>query len=305
MALPERAFGYITASSTNVGDAFQAIAARSFLPAGALPVDRELIAEFEHDAPVNVIVSGWFMHERGASYELSITPPERAWPPSPPIEPFFVSLHLTGTFRATVFSEPSVEYLRAHAPVGARDLDTLAALRDHDVPSYFSGCLTLTLRRPPLPRGEVVYLVDLDASSVDHIRGRTRSPVALLTHGKPALPFLAPEHRLRYAEYVLGLYASARCVVTTRLHAALPCLAFQTPVLFLSSQTAGWANPRFSGLVEHLRHGSVEELLADELAYDVDDPPANPTSHQRLRENLSRAVTDWVASTSAGGDGGG
>jgi hypothetical protein len=288
-------FGYITHSTINVGDDFQAIAAKRFLPADAIPIHRELISEFNHHSPVRVVVSGWFMQEGASYWDLPGAPPERSWPPSPQVDPLFISLHLTQTFHATVFAPSSVEYLRAHAPVGARDMGTLEALCERDIPCYFSGCLTLTLPSTPTRRRDVIYLVDLDAATTGYIRSRTRTPIVELTHGKPILALLTPEHRLQYAEHVLGLYRAAKCVVTTRLHAALPCLAFGTPVLMLPAGTKGCINPRCTGLIEHLPHGSTEELVHGELDYDFDDPPPNPTSYLALRESMSRTMTEWVS----------
>ncbi len=288
-------FGYISHSTVNIGDDIQSIAAKQFLPADAVPVDREFISEFASPSPVKVAVNGWFMHQRGAYWDLPVPPPEKSWPPAPAVDPFFLSLHLTSTFHPTVFSQAGIEYLKAHAPIGARDFYTLDELRRRDIPAYFSGCLTMTLRRPPLTRNDVIYLVDLDEQSIADITQRVRSPIAVVTHGKSILPHLAPAHRLQYAEYLLGLYRRAKCVVTTRLHAALPCLALGTPVLMLSSETPGWMNPRFHGLVEHVRHTSKEELKTGAVDYDFDAPPPNPTSYLPIRANLERIMTTWVA----------
>ena len=38
----------------------------------------------------------------------------------------------------------ALDYMRAHAPVGARDLKTLEKLLERNVPTYFAACLTLT-----------------------------------------------------------------------------------------------------------------------------------------------------------------
>jgi hypothetical protein len=299
---PADVFGYISHSTINVGDDFQSIAAKRFLPGPALPVDREFIAEFTHSSRVRTVVSGWFMHQAGGYWELPVAPPAKSWPPSPVIDPLFISLHLTETFQATAFAPENVEYLRAHAPIGARDLFTLEALRDHGIPSYFSGCLTLTLPSAPTQRRDIIYLVDVDARGAQYVRSRTRSRVAELTHGRPVLPLLRPAHRLLYAEHVLGLYRSAKCVVTTRLHAALPCLASGTPVLMLSSDTKGWPNARFGGLVEHLWHGSTEELLSGELGYDFDDPPPNPITHLPLRQDLCAKMRAWAGPGAGDGE---
>jgi hypothetical protein len=296
---PADVLGYISHSTINIGDDFQSIAAKQFLPGPALPVDREFIAEFTHARPVRTVVSGWFMHQAGGYWELPVAPPAKSWPPSPAIDPLFISLHLTETFHATAFAPKNVDYLRAHAPIGARDRFTLEALREHGIPSYFSGCLTLTLPSAPAPRRDVIYLVDVDPRSAQYLRSRTSSRVVELTHGRPVLALLRPAHRLLYAEYVLGLYRSAKCVVTTRLHAALPCLASGTPVLMLSSDAKGWPNARFGGLVDHLRHGSTEELLSGELAYDVENPPPNPDTFLPLRADLCAKMRSWTGSGAA------
>lgn len=293
-------FGYISHSTVNIGDDIQSLAAKQFLPDAAVAVDREFISEFTFPSNVQVAVSGWFMHQRGAYWDLPVPPPENSWPPAPVVDPFFISLHLTKTFHSTVFTDAGVEYLTAHGPIGARDFYTLDELRARGIPSYFSGCLTMTLRRPPLRRNDVIYLVDLDQSSIDYIKQRVHSPVAVVTHGKSILPFLAPAHRLQYAEYLLGLYRRAKCVVTTRLHAALPCLALGTPVLMLASETPGFLNPRFHGLIEHVRHTSTEELRAGVVDYDCDAPPPNPTTYLPIRANLERIMTAWVEGTDVG-----
>lgn len=57
------------------------------------------------------------------------------------------------------------------------------------------------------------------------------------------------EERVQMAEQLLAQYANARLVITSRLHAALPCLAFGTPVLFVVENVN---DPRFSGNLELL-----------------------------------------------------
>ncbi len=296
-----QAWGYISALTINIGDDFQALAAKRFLPEAAIPIGREFVAQFSHPTRVKTVVSGWFMHEKDAPGDLRVAAPDPCWPPAPAIDPFFISIHLTRTFHPNVFAPAHLEYLRAHAPIGARDLYTLEELQRRRIPSYFSGCLTLTLPRHPVTRGDVIYLVDLDERTVAHISRVARSPIAVVSHGKSVLPFLTPEHRLRYAEFQLNLYRRAKCVVTTRLHAALPCLAFDTPVLFLASETAGWTNPRFEGLIEHTWHASKEELYAGAIDFDFDAPPPNPGTHLTLRDRLITAMNDWVGGGSVAG----
>ncbi len=286
-------FGYVSHSTINIGDDIQTLATKRFLPVSAVPVDREFIHEFRCNSPIKAVVSGWFMHVKEGYWELPFPPPEISWPPSSQIDPFFISIHLTGSFHSIVFSEENIDYLKQHSPIGARDLFTLGILQEKNIPSYFSGCLTLTLENNYTERNDIIYLVDLDEATIRYIQSNVSSPTVIVTHGKPLLQFLCVEHRLKYAECILDLYRKAKCVVTTRLHAALPCLAFKTPVLMLDSVDGG-SEPRFTGLVEHTWHCSRRELCEGGVDYDFDHPPENPSTYLPIRENLIKIMTEWV-----------
>ena len=57
-------------------------------------------------------------------------------------------------------------------------------------------------------------------------------PIIRLTHAER---HLFGQVRFDRAAWLLGIYSSAKAVVTGRLHCALPCLALGTPVLFVES----------------------------------------------------------------------
>jgi hypothetical protein len=292
--LGETTFGYVSHSTINIGDDIQTIAVKRFLPSCAVPIDREFIHEFSYNSPVKAVISGWFMHVKGGYWELPLPPPEISWPPSSQIDPFFISIHLTGLLHPIVFSEENIAYLKQHSPIGARDLYTLQLLQEKNIPSYFSGCLTLTLENNYTERNDIIYLVDLDEATIRYIQSKVSSPTVIVTHGKPLLHFLSTEHRLKYAEYILDLYRKAKCVVTTRLHAALPCLAFKTPVLMLDSINGDGTDSRFTGLIDHTWHCSRRKLCEGGVDYDFDHPPQNPTTYLPIRENLIKIMTDWL-----------
>lgn len=52
----------------------------------------------------------------------------------------------------------------------------------------------------------------------------------------PMNMFKTEEDKYQYAENLLRKYASAKFVVTSRIHCALPCLALETPVIFVSAK---------------------------------------------------------------------
>ena len=295
----ENSLGYISNSTINIGDDIQSLAAKRFLKENAVAIDREFVNEFNYNKKIKAVISGWFMHDKNGYWDLLRSPPNISWPPSSVIDPFFISIHFTETFLPTIFSDENIEYLKRHAPIGARDLFTLDELQKRNIPSYFSGCLTLTLENNYKERNDIIYLVDLDVQSVNYIKSKVKSPVVVLSHGKSILQFLNNEQRLKYAEYILDLYRKAKCVVTTRLHAAMPCLAFETPVLMLTSvKNDKSIDFRFTGLIDDVRCSSREELCNGEIDYDFDNPPENPKTYLPKRENLIEIMTKWVRENS-------
>ena len=82
-------------------------------------------------------------------------------------------------------------------------------------------------------RKDFILAVDLDKKIVDEIRQRTNRPVYDLT------VWLLPNlHKKRFdmAKTMLYLYQSAHCVVSSRLHVCMPCLAMETPVLMMEAK---------------------------------------------------------------------
>jgi len=102
------------------------------------------------------------------------------------------------------------------AEIGARDPATVMWCADRKIRASLIGCATLTFDRYDGPRSGV-YAVDAEmpgAQRITHeISGRTW------------------EEEMALAEALLEKYRRAELVVTSRMHAALPCIAFGTPVV--------------------------------------------------------------------------
>ncbi|NNM43788.1 MAG: polysaccharide pyruvyl transferase family protein [Chlamydiae bacterium] len=285
-------FGYINYHSYNIGDDIQAIAAKRFLPENSIGIDREFIGVFTNKAKVNTIVNGWYMHtKKYAWYRKDVPAPEKSWPPSPFIKPIFIAIHFTKDFIPEAFTQEGINYLKEHSPVGARDYQTLKELQKRNIPSYFSGCLTLTLENTCSRRDDIIYAVDIDEECVQFIRSKTKYKVEVLTHIINEKMSLNDKARLQYTEETLEKYKRAKCVITTRLHASMPCLALKTPVLLIDSQN----DPRFDGLRELTRHCSKKELINKRVDFNFDDPPENPKLYIPIRENLIKTLSEWVS----------
>lgn len=283
------AFGLLCYDDTdNLGDEIQSLAARQFLPRVDHYIDRESLNQFYRDPSerVFVIANGWYCHR-----------PEN-WPPSEAITPLMIAVHIST--RPSIFSgllptdamlsEPAAEYLRAIGPVGARDNQTLALLKSAGIDSYFSACLTLTLRRPDVERDDdLVVLCDVPESISTFVGKNTSKKIQQVSHS--GFPHREPEKRFSAASTLLQTYARASCVVTTRLHCALPCVSMGTPVFLLDMAPD---QERFSGLHQFVRHAPVWVFSEGRSGFDVNNPPANPDSHLPFSKALITRVRQFV-----------
>jgi hypothetical protein len=283
-------FALLTYSTNNLGDEIQSIAARQFLPQTDFFVDRDDWTT-DGSGPANtakIILNGWFTHN-----------PEK-WPPPPFLSPCLISMHITRErHKPTTLTAPAVtllqgknlDYLRRHQPVGGRDLWTTSLLQQHGVDSYFSGCLTLAIGAGAMrDRRNFICAVDLPEASYRILLGRTRAPVLRLNHSDTGGGTF--EQRCAKAGRLLSLYAHAKCVVTTRLHCALPCLALATPVLFINTASDQY---RLSGLIELVRSRTVDAFAAQLLDFDFDRPTPNSGAHMPLRQALIARLESFFA----------
>ena len=283
-------FGLLKYSTLNLGDEIQSIAASYFLPQIDFMVDRETLDMFEgnKDEIHKIILNGWYMHN-----------PER-WPPSPSLLPLFISFHLTQgilpnslfelTPSETLLNEENKEYLRAFSPIGARDLSTLELLERNQIESYFSGCLTLTLPENDENKVEdVIYLVDVDDEIAAACRKYNPGEIRIVSHVDFHL--LNSTDRFNKAKKLLDCYKTAKCVITSRLHAALPCLAMKTPVLLINTQEDQY---RFSGLNLLVRNISKKDFLAGRQDFNLENPTQNPDDYLRYRHLLTQKVKHFT-----------
>lgn len=122
----------------NIGDYIQSIAAQQFLPQNSNYdyIEKEQLADIHLSEPTKVIMNAWYMWH-----------PDK-WPPTDEnIIPLLTSMHISPLVADEMLGKRGKEYLMRYGPVGCRDTGTMETLNQHNIPNYFSGCLTLTLGR--------------------------------------------------------------------------------------------------------------------------------------------------------------
>lgn len=269
----------------NLGDQIQSIAANKFIPHIDYFIDREELNNFYSDEKVKTILNAWYFHFNST------------WPPSDSIEPLLISVHINlnnENVVKTFLSEESKDYLRQHGPVGARDQSTFNFFKENNVDSYFSGCLTLTLdKNPKIKNQDYIVTSDVPEEIITFLKSKTNKKIYNVTQmaplnieklQEPQISIYNSKEKFILANSLLDLYQGASCVITNRLHVALPCLAFNTPVLLINNYE--YDVDRFSGLESLFLNTSLEEYVSNYDIFDVNNPRENKKDYLKLRKEL-------------------
>ena len=261
---------------TNLGDETQAIAAEQFLPRWDCYIEHQTLASYTELAEDIFLIANGYLYCRDKG----------VFPLGDSLKPLWTSLHIALHSAYLWDNLEKLDYFRPYQPIGCRDFATMRFLQKHNIEAYFSGCLTLTLKREnfnPTKREDILFVdilrkekISLDRPFFKHrqLWGRricnlsqkfnlsfTKKLILLKEKllGKDIFFNRREDYKMGFAHKQLCSCASARFVVTSRLHVALPCLAFGTPVLFVYEKRKEGGDtfctlddPRFGGLLEHV-----------------------------------------------------
>ena len=281
-----KTFGILFANTSNLGDDVQTIAQMQYIPKGAktIIVDRETVNE--ESRKCNLIMNGWWMHN------------DKNFPPHKNINPLYIAFHIE---KKGLVSDKAIKHYKKYQPIGCRDIHTMNLLKKKGVDAYFSGCLTLTLKNPfTNPKRDKIYIVDAHLTSKkvypwgsDHLLAKLipkhiRDQAEYIEHEIPEdLDQNDMYARQKYVkENLLNKYAQAKLVITSRLHCALPCVAYNTPCIALYSGIN--TDNRWGGLKDYVYgYTSVD----DKVEMDFNNPKPRLTLKE-LNELQTKIRTD-------------
>lgn len=305
-----------TPHDVNLGDYIQSLAASQYLQKIDTTIDRDSILPppsrvASLDEKVFLIANAWY-HLDGDRHRF----PETFLP---------VSIHISNTSEA-----PNLDlgYLKRLEPIGCRDKNTLRCLESLGIKAYFSSCLTTTLDIKYAydgPRQGIIFS-DLDFTyesgklaydplkklfplnkSFNRLRflrfvAKELSPILHKYLGEEvryathSAPLSTPhEERFALAEDLLKTYASAKLVVTSRIHAALPCLALGTPVILVTQK---YDPLRYEGLDDFLNHIWIKDGAFEKKILTENGFVRNSNLFKPYAEKLKETCRSWVDSIS-------
>jgi len=300
--------------SINIGDEVQTLAAIKLLnEENVVLLDRENLANEVQNEEVKLLCNGWFMHD--ATH----------WPPHQSIKPYFISFHMAKypSIRKKMLSPSLKDYYSKYQPIGCRDYETKRLFEGMGIEAKFTGCLTLTLPSSNQKRTNKIIVTDLFINDIlkgsyarkvtyKLIPKKWHKDVVLNTHIRKNSNLSADE-KLNEAEKMLELYSSAKMVVTSRIHCALPCLALGTPVVFFDFGYVRKTNrDRFEGILDLMHvvrpyipfheNRRVDKLMKafglhrlfypfiKKLSINWDKPLPNPEKYQAIASSIREEV---------------
>jgi len=158
-------------------------------------------------------------------------------PLSDKIIPVFLSFHL----HSRNIPEDVLNNFRNYQPIGCRDEETMRNMREHGLQAWLSGCVTAVLpKRRNIPKKKKCFLVDVPDSLKAYIPEDVLEHSEFVEH-QVAFPHEEGKEYMTDVEYKRFYEAGikqleryreeATLVVTSRLHAAVPCMAMGIPVI--------------------------------------------------------------------------
>ncbi len=166
-------------------------------------------------------------------------------PWSDEIEPVFIGFHLNTIHhtRERFIREKIHEKMKAFEPIGCRDRSTCDFLRSLGVNAYFSGCMTLTFdKREKEPVNGKIFLVDPTRKTLKKLPHWIREQAdTSITHfyywNQYPVTLQGAQDFENEARHILQRYKNeARLVITSKIHAAMPCVAMGIPVIFIHEE---------------------------------------------------------------------
>ncbi len=269
----------------NIGDVLQGMVAKAFLPNNTDVVNREALAEMDEKEPGLFIANGWYMH----SFDK--------FPPPDNIKPVYVSVHVADS--QLLASKKIRDHFTKNAPIGCRDLKTLQLFLGWGIPAYYSSCLTIT-SKPRVAdlsqKNDEILLVDnVDHPIPEEVKTKLEKmfgrQFTRISHDPPITDVSFQEYvdsSEKHMDELLKRYCSAKLVVTTKIHCALPCLGMGANVLLIHPNPS---DPRLSTVREFIDIISYKDVLRKD---HIDVPVVRKEKLNKRRDFLTEIVSSSV-----------
>ena len=300
-------------NTNNIGDYIQTLAVIKLIGKEYKILDRESLNSY-NDEPRKVIINGWFME-----HPLN-------FPPSSNLKPLFISFHINPQIASDFLNNNTVSYLKEHQPIGCRDTFTQELLEKHNIKTFFSSCVTLTLNKTdyisPVYKKNTTLIIGAFDRLKPYIETNKGIYKALISSIKAPYKFLnyktknlifnkwlrkqnfelnfanqivekkisSHEEGVKLAEEVLIKIANSDHIITSRIHSALPAVAMGKKVIFINEGLDNINHrSRLSGLQSFFKSIKLKEIRI--LNFDTIKITQN---HMVYSKKIEKIINDFL-----------
>lgn len=280
----------------NIGDYIQSIAARQFIGKADCYINREHLDEYRGE-PVKIIMNGWYMHQPAnwppsedivplfvaihinKSAEKTMLSPEgvsylkkhqpigcRDYHTLGLLQKHGIDAYFSGCMTLTL-GQTYHNRKKDNGPIYITDLSYTLK---QDLGFKMKCLWTVATKYPLLKR---IQARMAECGIIQSFKGVTAFYVtfqkvisdevlleAIYKEQEIEDNFESEDAKFEYADNLLKEYASARMVITTRIHCALPSLAMETPIVFVTDDSKGEVhNCRLDGLKQLFHTISISD----------------------------------------------
>jgi hypothetical protein len=319
----EHKYGLLKYETHNFGDIIQSLAAKRFLPKVDVYLDRDHLNKVNTDKKIVLIMNGWFTHKPenwpphpaidplfvafhiAESASKGLTSPEaiqyfkkhepigcRDYCTLDLLKSNGVDAYFSGCLTLTLKNESS------HRTNEIFIVDVDSDIIKSMPPDLLERCQIMSHYLDTAVTKITSDFVINKLKGVNHFIRNIKPTSPLRTIYRRAITYhvnktITIEKQFEEAQKLLDSYSRAKFVITSRLHCALPCLAFNTPVIFVHSNLK---DPRFKGFLQHMICYSPEEFKKKCHEINWDTPFENPSTINEMRNELIQSCEDFINS---------
>ncbi len=277
--------------SINIGDYIQSLAAKQYLPDTQIPVliDRDKIAYY-NGQNIDLIANAWYwIHDGNIRF-------------SDKINPLLVAVHLNNLY---TIPKETLNYLKQHEPIGCRDYTTRNFLMFKGIKAYFSSCLTTTLdlkyKQKDNKRKNTIIFCDYTIDETEQNRTDTELKKILAQYANYTIEHTKHSYPLgtdigecfTEAENLIKKYATAKLVITTRIHCALPCLALGTPVILILKNYDKFRYNGISQLLNVIGTNKHKKFVCN-IKTNSEGLVVNSAKYKTYADKLKKIVSEYT-----------
>lgn len=249
----------------NLGDCIQSLAVENIYRKAGIPpenlflINRDELCSYSGPRTA-LIMQGWF-----ADYANVFN-----FPLSKDILPIFIGFHINplNHTREKFIWRNIIPEIKHFEPIGCRDRNTRDFLLKVGIKAYFSACLTLTFdkREKTFVDNGKIFIVDLEKEALPYIPQQIldKSDFSISHYyyfdEYPVTDKGANDFEMKARETLRRYKTEANLVITSRIHAAMPCIAMGIPVIFITNNPDNERFDVIDGIIPIYNYKDIKQI---------------------------------------------